>query len=112
MSEKIYDYIAVDFDGTLFQDAFPEIGNAKTVIIRWCINQQKLGAKIILHTCREADRLDAAIAICKWYGLTFDAVNENPFTPWELTSQSKKPFADLYVDDKAIHPDVIESLWR
>jgi len=109
---KQFDYIAVDFDGTLFEDAFPEIGGARPAIINWCIKQQSLGTKIILHTCREADRLEQAIAKSEEHGLYFDAVNENPFTPWELTPQSKKPFADLYVDDKAIHPDIIESLWR
>lgn len=96
-----YEFIAVDFDGTLFQTRFPEIIAPNMHIINWCIDQQRRGAKIILHTCREAERLEAAVAESGKYGLRFDAVNENPFTEWELTPQSRKPHADIYLDDKA-----------
>jgi FMN phosphatase YigB (HAD superfamily) len=96
-----YEYIAVDFDGTLFENEFPEIGAPKPHVIEWVKEQQKMGSKIILHTCREWDRLENAIAACRQQGLRFDAVNENPFTEWEQTEQSKKPFADIYLDDRA-----------
>lgn len=96
-----YEFIAVDFDGTLFEDRFPEIGDPKLHVIKWCKAQKTKGAKIILHTCRESDRLVAALKACEGFGLEFDAVNENPFTHWELTEQSKKPHADIYLDNKA-----------
>lgn len=96
-----YEYIAVDFDDTLFSTDFPEILAPRKHVLNWCIRQQKKGAKVILYTCREADRLESAIQACRKYGLVFDAVNENPFTSWELTPQSKKPYADIYIDDKA-----------
>ena len=91
----------MDFDGTLFENKFPEIGQPRQEIIRWCLEQQRRGAKIILYTCREADRLAAAIKASRFEGLIFDAVNENPFTPWEITDQSRKPYADIYLDDRA-----------
>ncbi len=96
-----YEYIAIDFDGTLFETDFPTILRPKLHIINWCLLQQQQGAKIILHTCREAEQLDAAIEACKAFGLHFDSINCNPFTEWELTPDSKKPFADIYLDDKA-----------
>lgn len=96
-----YEYIAVDFDGTLFVTKFPEIVAPKMHVIEWCKEQKRRGAKLILYTCREAERLEAAIMECLKYQLTFDAVNENPFTEWPLTIESKKPFADIYLDDKA-----------
>lgn len=96
-----YKYIAVDFDGTLFETEFPDIKMPKMEVFNWCLEHKARGAKIILHTCRESYRLDAAIAACKRYGLEFDAVNENPFTSWAITDQSRKPYADIYLDDKA-----------
>lgn len=96
-----YDFIAVDFDGTLFETDFPEIGKPKREVIEWCQMHQKSGAKIILYTCRESERLDAAIEACRREGLIFDSINKNPFTAWGLTEQSIKPFADIYLDDKA-----------
>lgn len=107
---KQYKFIAVDFDGTLFEDAFPEIGAPKQRIINWCKGQQENGAKIILHTCREDERLSDAVNACKEQGLVFDAINENPFTEWEITQNSKKPYADIYIDDKAVNVKEIESM--
>lgn len=96
-----YDYIAVDFDMTLFITEFPAIVSPKREVIDWCLWQQGKGAKIILYTCREADRLLAAVEACRKEGLIFDSINSNPFTDWPLTKQSVKPFADIYLDDKA-----------
>jgi hypothetical protein len=96
-----FEYIAVDFDNTLFETNFPTIIGPNQHIIDWCKDQKTKGARIILHTCREAERLEIAIEVCREHGLVFDSVNCNPFTEWPLTDQSRKPFADIYIDDKA-----------
>lgn len=58
---------------------------------------------VILYTCREGDDLDAAIDFCSRNGLRFDAVNEDiPSTLAWKKIKSRKPFAHIYVDDRAV----------
>ncbi|MCL2071475.1 MAG: hypothetical protein FWH07_04475 [Oscillospiraceae bacterium] len=45
--------IAVDFDGTLCTNAFPDIGEPKQLVIDYVKRQAAIGAKIILHTSRK-----------------------------------------------------------
>ena len=94
--------IAVDFDGTLCKQNWPEIGEANTELIRWLITQQEHGGKVILWTCRCGEMLDKAISWCKARGLTFDAVNANlPENVEKYGNDCRKVFADMYLDDKA-----------
>ena len=75
MNEQI---IAVDFDGTLCEKKWPEIGEPNTKLIGYLIMVQKtIGAKIILWTCRVGEMLNKAVNWCSKHGLEFDAVNEN-----------------------------------
>jgi hypothetical protein len=103
-----YDYIAVDFDGTLCVHAYPMIGakEAKHVkLINWLIEQHNMGTKIILWTCREGITLFAAVEWCKNNNVPIDYVNENP----EFVSSSyypqRKIIVDLYIDDKAVNAE-------
>lgn len=98
MKKKI---IAVDFDGTLCESKWPEIGEANLELMWWLRVQQATGAKIILWTCRVGRMLDEAIAWCHEHGLIFDAVNTNlPEIIEKFGSDSRKIFADFYIDDK------------
>lgn len=63
---------AVDFDGTLCENAYPEIGAPNLPLIDKLISRRRLGAKIILWTCRDGEMLTA-----RW---SFAAV-----TGWNLT---------------------------
>lgn len=95
--------IAVDFDGTLAKTDFPTILKANEPLIRHLINQRRLGNKVILWTCRCGKYLDEAVAWCKEQGLVFDAVNENLPEPIEwFGGDSRKIFADYYIDDKNV----------
>lgn len=99
--------VAVDFDGTLVEDKFPEIGNPIEPMFDYCKKLKNSGVKLILWTSRDNDsedrNLDRAVEFCKNMGLEFDAVNENLE---ELKSMfhndTRKVYADLYIDDKAI----------
>lgn len=44
--------IAVDFDGTLCENKWPEIGEPKCAMISKLKKEQLAGAKLILWTCR------------------------------------------------------------
>lgn len=69
--------IAVDFDGTLCKQAWPEIGEENEILIEHLKGQQAAGARLILWTNREGDLLEEAVEWCKAHGLTFDTVNAN-----------------------------------
>lgn len=100
--------IAVDFDGTLFTEEYPNIGKPKWRVINWCKERQVKGDILILWTCREGEYLQEAIEMCKDVGLVFDYVNENvPLRIKRCGNDCRKIGADIYLDDKAMHPKEI-----
>lgn len=98
--------IAVDFDGTLCANCYPDIGSAKERLIDFLkIRKNKYGDKIILWTCRVGKHLDDAVAWCNEHGLYFDAVNENlPEIIEKFGGDTRKIFANYYIDDGVIDP--------
>jgi len=71
-----YKVIAVDFDGTLCESKYPDIGEPALELINILKECRECGHKIILWTCRSGELLNNAIEFCKSYGLEFDAVND------------------------------------
>lgn len=97
---KIY---AVDFDGTLCENKFPQIGEPIQKVIDFCIGKRAEGDKIILWTCRVGERLKEAVNWCNERGLFFHAVNENlPEIIMAFSGDCRKIFADHYIDDRNI----------
>ncbi len=95
--------IAIDFDGCLCNDAFPEVGSPHWDVIVRAKEQQKNGAGLILWTCREGDLLQAAIDACSRWGLEFDSVNENlPERKDHFQNNPRKVWADEYWDDRSV----------
>jgi hydroxymethylpyrimidine pyrophosphatase-like HAD family hydrolase len=94
--------IAVDFDGTIVEDDYPNIGTPNDYIIKKLKDFKKHGDILILWTCRVGDKLNEAVKWCEQQGLLFDYVNENSQYFIDLYgSDSRKIFADYYIDDKA-----------
>ena len=112
-----YEFVAVDFDGTICADAFPEVGAPNRAVIDYVKRLAADGSKIILYTSRENGTrklLDEAVAFCKEQGIPLYAVNENPGNPHAAKiglkpSDGRKVYADLYIDDKAINPAGIKT---
>lgn len=97
--------IAIDFDGTLVTDKFPEIGEP-THLFESVRIWQSIGTKVILWTCRNGEHLEKAVKFCKEQGIEFDAVNMNiPEIIEEYGGDTRKVFADIYIDDKAAFPE-------
>lgn len=95
--------ICVDFDGTLCEHKYPEIGEPYNKIIEKLIMRQILGDKLILWTCRDGEKLQEAVDWCKKQGLFFDAVNDDlPEIKKSFTFKSKKVYGDIYLDDRNI----------
>ena len=101
--------IAVDFDGTLCEDRFPEIGAANHELIQRLIDLRQQGWKLILWTCRNGSELREAVSFCGQHSLEFDAVNDNVDEVIErYGGDSRKIYADLYIDDRARQPGAVQ----
>ena len=92
--------IAVDFDGTIVEHKYPEIGKEKPFAIQTLRTLQREGNKVILFTSREGELLDDAIAFCHDRGLDFYAVNSNQPADALFPRQTSKVIADVYIDDR------------
>jgi hypothetical protein len=92
--------IAVDFDGTIVEHAYPEIGKEKLFAFQTLKEFNKMGANLILWTFRTGKELDEAVEFCKKNGVEFYAVNKN--YPEEVFDEtiSRKINADIFIDDK------------
>lgn len=96
---------AVDFDGTLCRNAWPEIGEPNFGLIRFLKQEKTNGAELILWTMREGETLNQAVEWCRQHGLEFDAVNDNlERMKAEYGNNPRKVFANFYIDDRNIAP--------
>lgn len=94
--------LAVDFDGTLCTDNYPEIGEPNIYLINFLKECLDNGDKLILWTCRCGELLMDAIKWCRDQGIVFDAVNDNlPEIKKKFDGESRKIFANWYIDDRA-----------
>lgn len=101
---SIHPITAVDFDGTLCENKWPEIGEPNLRLIQDLIDRQKNGGRIILWTCRTEKELMDAVLWCAKYGLIFDAVNDNlPDVKAAFSGESRKVLAHEYIDDRSIN---------
>ena len=92
--------IAIDFDGTIVDHAFPDIGKINPGAIEYLKLFQENNARLILYTMRSGKSLEDAVSYLKtngidnWYG-----INENS-DQYSWTSSSKV-YANIYIDDAA-----------
>jgi hydroxymethylpyrimidine pyrophosphatase-like HAD family hydrolase len=94
--------IAVDFDGTIVETAYPDIGEEKLFAFKTLIELQKQGHQLILWTSRVGKELDEAVEYCRKKGIEFYAINKNyPEEIWD-ESVSRKIVTDLYIDDRVV----------
>ena len=92
--------IAVDFDGTIVEDAYPDIGKPMLFAFETLKEMQKQKHQLILWTYRSGTELEAAIEFCRENGVEFYAVNNS--YPEEIydTSFSRKIHAHVFIDDR------------
>src|ERR1043165_1886745 len=90
--------IAVDFDGTIVEHKYPEIGREMLFAFATLKALQQKGHKLILWTIRTGELLDEAVAYCRKNGIGFYAVNAN--YPEEVLDgkTSRKLNADVFID--------------
>jgi hypothetical protein len=94
-------FIAVDFDGTIVEEAYPQIGRPIPFAIDALKRlQQEDHHQIVLWTVREGKYLEEAVEYCANQGLIFYAVNKN--YPEEEVSSPRKLMADVFIDDRSV----------
>ncbi len=100
--EMINIKIAVDFDGTIVEHLYPEIGKEKLFAFETLREMQKRGFKLILWTVRSGNELEEAVEFCRNKGVEFYAVNKN--YPEEVIDKNfvRKIEADIYIDDRNV----------
>lgn len=96
--------IAVDFDGTIVEHKYPEIGNEipfATATLKMLIKDQH---RLILWSVREGELLEEAVEWCRKRGVEFWAINRDyPEEEKEGNeSFSRKIKADMFIDDRNV----------
>ncbi len=100
MSERPTIY-AVDFDGTLCENAWPYIGKPNTALIDFLKDEQRKGNVVILWTMREGELLEQAQDwLFDKFHFAPDIVNDNiPLLQEKYHNNPRKIYADVYIDD-------------
>jgi hydroxymethylpyrimidine pyrophosphatase-like HAD family hydrolase len=97
--------IFIDFDGTIVEHDFPEIGKPLDGAFDTMLSLKEAGYKLVLWTCREDQPerayLSEAVEFCNKNGIEFDSVNDtllwDEFRKGEL---KRKPYYDYCIDDR------------
>jgi hypothetical protein len=94
--------LAIDFDGTIVEDAYPKIGKPNLFAFETLKKLQQDGHRLILWTYRYGKTLQNAVDFCKKNGLEFYAINCSfPNEDYD-SKKSRKINADLFIDDRNI----------
>lgn len=93
--------IAVDFDGTIVEHKYPEIGREipfATKTLKMLIEQRHI---LLLWTVRRGELLQQAVDWCKERGVEFYAVNKNyPEEKVDNEGGYCKLNAEIFIDDR------------
>ena len=104
-------YICVDFDGTMVDHRYPDIGEPVPRAVTWLQRLQRHGAKIILFTMRSnrpggLNLLRDAVQYMEANGIQLFGVNRNP--DQDSWTSSPKVYGEVYVDDSAFGCPLIQ----
>lgn len=96
--------IAVDFDGTIVEHRYPEIGEEipfATETLKQLIRDRH---QLILWTVREGKLLDDAVEWCRKHGVEFYAINRDyPEEEREKNNHfSRKLKVEMWIDDRNV----------
>lgn len=96
--------IAVDFDGTIVEHAYPKIGKERPFATATLRQLLKDGHLLVLWSVREGKLLEEAVEWCKERGIVFYAVNKNADEEGteaaDNPNYSRKLKVQLFIDDR------------
>lgn len=95
--------LAIDFDGTIVDHIYPEIGelkpNAKEIINR--LHEE--GHEIIIWTCRNGEHEVKVREFLDLNGIKFHTINEHlPRILDMFDNDCRKIYGDIYIDDRML----------
>lgn len=90
----------IDFDGTIVEHDYPEIGRANPHAIRVMNKLVENGHKIVLNTMRSGEELRDAVEYIESHGIVLHGINHNP--DQDSWTSSPKVYANRYIDDAAL----------
>ena len=99
--------LAVDFDGTIVEHVYPDIGKPVPNAIEWLHKFNNMGIKLMLWTMRSGQTLDGAEKYCEENKIILWGVNQS--MGQEIWTSSPKQYAHAYIDDSAIGCPLRES---
>ena len=91
--------ICVDFDGTIVDHRYPDIGAPVPGALECLKDLVAAGAKLILFTMRSGEELDQAVEYLAKNEVPLFGVNTNP--QQKAWTQSPKAYGQIYIDDAA-----------
>jgi hypothetical protein len=92
--------IAVDFDGTVVEHNYPDIGKEILFAFDTLKALQDQKHQLILWTFRSGKALEEAVEYCRKKGIEFYAVNKSyPEEVFDASQSSRKIQADVFIDD-------------
>ncbi len=93
--------IAIDFDGTIVEHRYPEIGAEIPFAIETLKMLIKERHRLILWSVREGELLEEAVEYCRQRGVEFYAVNKDyPEEENGHSNYSRKLKVDMFIDDR------------
>lgn len=102
MKKKTF-ILAIDFDGTIAELTYPEIGELRKgadVVIRQLWED---GHKIVINTCRSGIHVAWVEMFLQKHKIPYHAINQNlPEIIEMYECDSRKVSADYYIDDKCL----------
>lgn len=100
-----YKYFAIDFDGTIAYDAYPNIGRLIPGAKETMLKIKELGGEIVIWTCRTDQWATDAVNFLNMHNIPYDKFNK-PFDEHVNIyggDNSRKIYADCYIDDRSLH---------
>lgn len=106
--------IVIDFDGTIVENAYPEIGNLRKNVKKVLQRLHEEGHEIIINTCRAGIFEGNVYSFLQQENIFFTYINCN--IPWKIEQYGqdcRKISGDVYIDDKSLGgiPDDWEEIY-
>lgn len=107
-----YKTVAVDFDGTIAFERYPGIGGFKPHAVRVLLKFLEHGGRLIIWTCRTGEQAENVKRMLLDAGINYHAFNDNLEEDRDMfPDNSRKVYADAYIDDRANFIEKIDWLW-
>lgn len=96
--------IAVDFDGTICEASYPEVGEERKDAVYYINKLYNEGYGIIINTCRSLRAATLAMDFLEKKGCNYHYFNCNfPHLIELYGGDCRKISADVYIDDKCLY---------